>query len=40
MSDVEGVLDNNKKLIPEINSNSIKDLIDNETNYWWHDSKN
>ena len=30
MSDVEGVLDNNKKLIPEINSNSIKDLIDNE----------
>ena len=31
MSDVEGVLDNNKKLIPEINSNSIKDLIDNET---------
>jgi acetylglutamate kinase len=31
MSDVEGVLDNNKKLIPEINSNSIKNLIDNET---------
>ena len=31
MSDVEGVLDNNKKLIPEINSNSVKDLIDNET---------
>tara|TARA_B100000900_G_scaffold341103_1_gene304079 strand:+ start:933 stop:1799 length:867 start_codon:yes stop_codon:yes gene_type:complete len=31
MSDVEGVLDNDKKLIPEINSNSIKDLIDNET---------
>jgi len=31
MSDVEGVLDNNKKLIPEINSTSIKDLIDNET---------
>jgi len=31
MSDVEGVLDNNKKLIPEINSDSIKDLIDNET---------
>ena len=31
MSDVEGVLDNNKKLIPEINSNSIKDLINNET---------
>ena len=31
MSDVEGVLDNNKKLISEINSNSIKDLIDNET---------
>ena len=30
MSDVEGVLDSNKKLIPEINSNSIKDLIDNE----------
>ena len=25
MSDVEGVLDNNQKLIPEINSNSIKD---------------
>ena len=31
MSDVEGVLDNDKKLIPEINSNSIKDLINNET---------
>ena len=31
MSDVEGVLDNNKKLIPEINSSSIKDLINNET---------
>ena len=31
MSDVDGVLDNDKKLIPEINSNSIKDLIDNET---------
>ena len=30
MSDVEGVLDNNKKLIPEINSSSIKDLIDSE----------
>ena len=27
MSDVEGVLDSNKKLIPEINSQSIKDLI-------------
>ena len=31
MSDVEGVLDDNNKLIPEINSNSIKDLIHNET---------
>jgi len=31
MSDVEGVLDGNNKLIPEINSNSIKNLIDNET---------
>ena len=31
MSDVEGVLNNNKKLIPEINSDSIKDLINNET---------
>jgi acetylglutamate kinase len=31
MSDVEGVLDGNKKLISEINSSSIKDLIDNET---------
>ena len=31
LSDVEGVLDNNKNLIPEINSESIKDLIDNET---------
>ena len=31
MSDVEGVLDNNKKLIPELNSQSIKELIDNET---------
>jgi acetylglutamate kinase len=31
LSDVEGVLDNNKNLIPEINSISIKNLIDNET---------
>jgi acetylglutamate kinase len=31
MSDVEGVLDNNQKLIPEINSASIKNLINNET---------
>ena len=31
LSDVEGVLDNNKNLIPEINSESIKDLIDNDT---------
>ena len=30
MSDVEGVLDNTQKLIPEINSNSIKELIENE----------
>ena len=29
MSDVEGVLDINKKLIPEINSSSINDLINN-----------
>ena len=31
MSDVEGVLDNNNKLILEINSQSIQDLINNET---------
>ena len=31
MSDVEGVLDNDQKLIPEINSTSIKELIENET---------
>ena len=31
LSDVEGVLDKNKNIIPEINSESIKDLIDNET---------
>ena len=31
LSDVECVLDNNKNLIPEINSVSIKNLIDNET---------
>ena len=31
LSDVEGVLDSNKNLIPEINSESIKELIDNET---------
>ena len=31
MSDVEGVLDNDKNLIPEINSNSIKDLINSDT---------
>ena len=31
MSDVEGVLDNNKKLISEINTNKINELIKNET---------
>ena len=31
MSDVEGVLDDNNQLIPEINSQSIQDLINNET---------
>ena len=31
MSDVEGVLDNNKKLISEINSTFIDDLINNKT---------
>ncbi len=31
MSDVEGVLDDNDKLISEMNSNSIKDLIENDT---------
>jgi len=31
MSDVEGVLDNNKKLISEINSNKINELIKDET---------
>ena len=31
MSDVEGVLDNNKKLISEINTNKINELINNET---------
>ncbi|MDC1032730.1 acetylglutamate kinase [Candidatus Pelagibacter sp.] len=31
VSDVEGVLDDNKKLIPEINSQSIQDLINNKT---------
>ena len=31
MSDVEGVLDNNKKLISEINTNKIDELIKNET---------
>ena len=31
MSDVEGVLDDNNKLISEINSQSIQNLIDNET---------
>jgi acetylglutamate kinase len=30
MSDVEGVLDDTQKLIPEINSHSIKELIENE----------
>ena len=30
MSDVEGVLDGNNKLIPEINSDSIKNLIEND----------
>ena len=30
MSDVEGVLDSNKQLIPEINSKSISDLINSE----------
>jgi acetylglutamate kinase len=40
MSDVEGVLDNDQKLIPEINSASIKQLIENETYYWGHDPQN
>ena len=31
MSDVKGVLDNNQRLISEINSSSIKELIENET---------
>ena len=31
LSDVEGVLDDNQKLISEINSSSIKKLIENET---------
>ena len=31
LSDVEGVLDKNKNLIPEINSETIRDLTDNET---------
>ena len=31
ISDVEGVLDDNQKLIPEINTQSIKNLINNET---------
>ena len=31
MSDVEGVLDANNKLVTELNSNSIKKLIENET---------
>ncbi|MBD1173939.1 acetylglutamate kinase [Pelagibacterales bacterium SAG-MED01] len=31
ISDVEGVLDDNKKLISEINSNKVKDLINNKT---------
>ena len=31
MSDVEGVLNNDQKLITEINSASIKELIENET---------
>ena len=31
MSDVEGVLDNNNKLISEINTNKINELIENET---------
>ena len=31
LSDVEGVLDKNKNLIPEINSETIKDLTDNQT---------
>ena len=30
MSDVEGVLDSNKKLIPEINSDTINELISSE----------
>ena len=31
MSDVEGVLDNNKKLVSEINTQKVNDLIKNET---------
>ena len=38
ISDVEGVLDNEKKLIPEINSQKAKELIDQEGYIWWHDT--
>jgi acetylglutamate kinase len=31
MSDVQGVLDKNKNLIPEINSKKIKELIEDDT---------
>ena len=31
MSDIEGVLDNNNKLIPEINTDKVNELIKNET---------
>ena len=31
MSDIEGVLDNDNKLIPEINTDKVNELIKNET---------
>ena len=31
LTDIEGVLDNDEKLIPEINTTQAKELIDNET---------
>ena len=40
ISDVEGVLDKNKKLITEINSKKAKEMINDGDYFWWNVAKN
>ena len=38
MTDVEGVLDKNKKLMSEITPDIAKKMMDEEHYYWWNDT--